>query len=160
METKEWRTYDKSGWGSGPWQDEPDKLQWTDEATGLPCLVVRQEMGGLCGYVGVPEGHPWHGRNYDDCMADGGSVRVHGGLTFANHCQPDENESRGICHVPGPGEPDKVWWLGFDCAHYMDMLPGAPKEFKMFRRGKYRTLEYVQTECRNLAAQAKRGCVF
>jgi hypothetical protein len=38
MDTIEYRTIDKSQWGPGPWQDEPDKKQWQDEATGLPCL--------------------------------------------------------------------------------------------------------------------------
>ena len=57
METIEYRTMDKSVWGPGPWQNEPDKRQWQDEATGLPCLIVRNSMGALCGYVGVSEGH-------------------------------------------------------------------------------------------------------
>ena len=34
MEHKTWATVDKSAWGDGPWQDEPDKEQWPDEATG------------------------------------------------------------------------------------------------------------------------------
>lgn len=36
METLEYRTKDKSTWGDGPWQQEPDKKQWQDAATGLP----------------------------------------------------------------------------------------------------------------------------
>ncbi len=31
METKEWRFIDKSKWGEGPWQSEPDKMQWLDK---------------------------------------------------------------------------------------------------------------------------------
>lgn len=57
---------DKSQWGDGPWQLEPDRKQWRDEATGLPCLIVRHpSMGQLCGYVGVYPGHPAYGLNYD-----------------------------------------------------------------------------------------------
>lgn len=56
---------DKSAWGPGPWQDEPDKRQWADEATGLPCLIVRGPIGALCGYVGVPPDHPAYGLSYD-----------------------------------------------------------------------------------------------
>lgn len=81
MQTIEYRTVDKSGWGDGPWQSEPDKRQWRDEATGLPCLIVRGPSGALCGYVGVPATHPLHGKEYD--AAD---VEVHGGLTFSDHC--------------------------------------------------------------------------
>lgn len=59
MKAREWYdVYDKSGWGDGPWQKEPDKAQWLDEATRLPCLAVRNNVSGtLCGYVGVPPGH-------------------------------------------------------------------------------------------------------
>jgi hypothetical protein len=64
--TIEYRTTDKTEWGAGPWQDEPDKRQWTDAVTGLPCLIVRGPIGALCGYVGVSSDHPLHGREYDD----------------------------------------------------------------------------------------------
>lgn len=65
METREWRWLDKSAWGSGEWTSEPDKKQWADAATGLPCLIVRGPFGALCGYVGVPQDHPAFGLHYD-----------------------------------------------------------------------------------------------
>jgi hypothetical protein len=59
METREYRFIDKSEWDRGPWDNEPDKVQWQDAATGLPCIARRSEaMGSWCGYVGVAEGHP------------------------------------------------------------------------------------------------------
>jgi hypothetical protein len=58
-------TVDKSTWDAGAWMDEPDKVEWRDEATGLPCLAVRGPMGAWCGYVGVPPDHPDHGSDYD-----------------------------------------------------------------------------------------------
>lgn len=61
---REYVTDDKGSWGPGPWRDEIDKAQWVDELTGLDCLIVRNRMGGLCGYVGVPESHPLHGVEY------------------------------------------------------------------------------------------------
>lgn len=88
METKEWRTIDKVTWGRGPWDDEPDKKQWLDEATGLPCLAVRASaLGHWCGYVGVPVGHPAYGKGYADL-----DVTVHGGLTFADRCVRHDRE--------------------------------------------------------------------
>lgn len=66
MSERIYTTMDKSTWGDGPWQHEPDKVQWTDEATGLPCLAVRNRFGAWCGYVGVDEDHPWHGLGCDD----------------------------------------------------------------------------------------------
>ena len=55
----------KEAWGNGPWQDEPDKKQWLDKETGLPCLIVRNQLGALCGYVGVPANHPAYKLHYD-----------------------------------------------------------------------------------------------
>lgn len=87
METIEYRTIDKSGWGNGAWVAEPDKKQWKDPTTGLPCLIVRNPVGALCGYVGVPNGHPAYGKDYDDVEVD-----VHGGLTFAHRCAKTPTE--------------------------------------------------------------------
>src|SRR5262249_25376638 len=120
---RETRFVDKSAWGDGAWQTEPDKIQWTDEATGLPCLPVRKpRSGSWCGYVGVPEEHRMFGLSYDQAssLAADEYLRVHGGLTFAGTCQ-EGAEDTGICHIPQPGQPDKVWWLGFDCAHAGDI---------------------------------------
>ena len=157
----------------GQWDDEPDKAQWVDEATGLDCLIVRGPMGALCGYVGVPDSHPWHGKGYSECLHDcneedhycwehspGSAVRVHGGLTFAAACHPDERgEGYGICHVAEPGRPDDVWWFGFDCAHAYDLTPGMILADRMIGHSGfsgediYRTFGYVQRECADLARQ-------
>src|SRR6185295_5225427 len=65
MKTQEWTFLDKSKWPErGPWDNEPDKAQWTDVATGLPCLAVRAHSH-WCGYVGVTEEHPVFGKDYD-----------------------------------------------------------------------------------------------
>lgn len=156
MEPMTWTTVDKSGWGDGPWQSEPDKEQFTDEATGLPCLIKRGPVGALCGYVGVAEGHPWFGVMYQDLDAD---VNVHGSLTFSDFCH-EGPEDETICHVPGPGEPDRVWWLGFDCAHAWDLAPAMRAEMASLgipgidADETYRPIGYVKAECATLAAQA------
>lgn len=159
MEKIEYTFADKASWGRGPWDSEPDKVQWPDAETGLPCLAVRNDSGAWCGYVGVAEGHAYFGLSYDD---DEISVDVHGGLTFADFCSPYRKE-HGICHVVGEGENDRVWWLGFDCAHANDRIPlfGTMGELAQLldlatSRGplrSYRTLEYVQAECARLARQ-------
>lgn len=155
---REWTWIDRKalGWPSGEWDDEPDKVHWKDAATGLDCLAVRNpRRGNWCGYVAVTEGHPAFGNGYSDVDAD-----VHGGLTFADFCQETEGPHRGICHVPFPGEPDRVWWLGFDCAHAWDYCPEdkrlADEKGGCFTIGydeTYRTLGYVRMHCRNLAHQ-------
>lgn len=143
----------------GPWDDEPDKAQWIDEATGLDCLMVRGPVGALCGYVGVQPGHPWYEKDYDAIEP---YPDVHGGLTFASLCQEGAEDGPGICHIPAPGRPARVWWLGFDCAHLGDAMPTMEaREAEMGfdsipGYGKtYRTFEYVQQECARLAEQIK-----
>jgi len=115
---------DKSAWGAGPWVGEPDRVEWRIGGAlhGLVCLAARGPSGSWCGYVGVPPGHPAHGKGYD-AVHELRELDVHGGLTFAAPC--DVGEHAVICHVPEPGEPDAVWWLGFDCAHAWDYSPGT-----------------------------------
>lgn len=156
METKQYTTIDRSKWPSGPWDSEPDKVQWPDAATGLPCLAVRSpRYGHWCGYVGVAPGHPLHGSGYDSSDATS-RLQAHGGLTFANSCEPRETEAEGICHVAAPGEPDNVWWFGFDCAHFQDLQPAmqiAVPGFPVYEGSIYRTLDYVRENCASLAQQ-------
>lgn len=156
MSERVYSTFDKRTWGEGPWQDEVDKVQWTDKDTGLPCLAVRNHHGAWCGYVGVDESHPWFERDYSQVDVD-----VHGSLTYAGHCM-EGPEAHSICHVPEPGQPDHVWWFGFDCGHYMDRMPGMearlresefPYSWEEF--ASYKTLEYVQKEVKLLALQLK-----
>ena len=137
------RFVDRTDWPDGPWATEPDRLEWRDGVTGLPCLIVRNQLGALCGYVGVPPGHPYYEKDYNDV-----DVEVHGGLTFADHC----HEGGKICHVPLPGEPEKVWWLGFDCCHGWDQAPGMMR-FGGFRDGSYKNVQYVTNQCEDLARQ-------
>ena len=151
-DTIEYRTVDKAGWGAGPWLAEPDKRQWQDEATGLPCLIVRGPSGALCGYVGVQKGHAAHGADYDAVEVD-----VHGGLTYAGVCQHGDDPARGVCHIPGAGEPDDVWWFGFDCAHAFDLSPAyahyerPPSPWS--KPDEYRDVDYVTEQVTQLAAQ-------
>jgi hypothetical protein len=177
---KEWTTINKSDWGDGPWQNEPDKVVWIDPVTNLDCMIHRGPSGALCGYVGVGPDHPWHGKGCDDV-----DVEVHGGLTFANKCNEEATEANGICHIPEPGRPHDVWWLGFDCAHAFDVMPrlrrdeldiadqleteGKYKEAALFRRGitntdgpfrsHYRDIAYVTAEVTSLAQQAREAAI-
>lgn len=118
-------------YGDGPWLDEPDHLTWTEH--GFTCEVERElESGHLCGYVTVPEGHPWHGKG------DEIDVETHHGVTYAR--------------AEGSG-----WRLGFDCAHMGDLMPGviklvgrAPRKYET-----YKDLPWVMNEVQYLAEQAQ-----
>jgi hypothetical protein len=151
-------TLDRTGWGSGPWDDEPDKAQWVDEQTDLDCLIVRNHFGVLCGYVGVPRTHPAYGQPYEHLDVD-----VHGGLTYGAPCRESEDPAFGICHVPEPGREHDIWWFGFDTGHFMDLQPGmeamfaahglpSPSRGDMFPTT-YKTIDYVTRECQGLALQ-------
>lgn len=148
MKTISYETIDKTAWPDGPWKDERcDKRQWQDEATGLPCMVRRHpRLGQWCGYVGVPPEHPLHGR-------DGEELEVHGGVTLTGGCEKGD-ESTAICHVPEPGEPDDIWWFGFDAGHAWDVSPGYGLDVLMNDPDvRYRDLAYMEDQCRQLAQQ-------
>ena len=167
---------DKSDWPDGPWTDEPDKAEWTDEATGLPCLIVRGPMGALCGYVGVGKDHPLHGAGYSDNVnvpqeeferpiGNIGSV-----VTLISAVNADQetgtmplncvikahwglnyaSECVGrICHAGG----EKVWWFGFDCGHCDDVTPSSLKRYPSFHGQVYRDVAYVKAEVELVAGQ-------
>lgn len=144
-EKTKWRV-NRSGWPPGPWDDEPDKLQFKTRA-GLPGLIVRNGSGALCGYVGISEGHKY----FDHTHCESIDLEVHGGITYGHKCQGP------VCHVPDPGEPDDVFWLGFDCAHARDLVPN---EVDFQRRhgltlagSEYRDIAYVREQCEHLAEQ-------
>jgi len=160
MDERTWTTVDKTGWKPGPWKTEVDKLQWPDPATGLPCLIRRAGLGHLCGYVGVPPGHPFYGVAWEDLP------ELSPDVNYAAACQ-EGPEGETICHVPGPGEPDHLWWLGFDCGHAWDIQPNRPRltldgyddvnerlnEHIIAGGGAYRTVEVVRAIVTILAAQ-------
>jgi hypothetical protein len=102
-------------------------------------------MGALCGYVGVPKGHPAHGADYMDV-----DVSVHGGLTYGDECNDV------VCHVPEPGRPDDVYWFGFDCGHFDDIIPAMETHvprLSAMTHGTYKTIAYVRAEITHLAEQ-------
>jgi hypothetical protein len=127
-------TVDRSDWPSGPWDDEPDQLQWVDANTGRRCLIRRNFRSGiLLGYVGVELGDPAYGLDYADLDVD-----VHGGLTWSGH---NDRWSPG------------TWWLGFDCGHACDQSPHPDWTYGEGEEVRYRTIGYVRRHCELLAAQ-------
>ena len=69
------------------------------------------------GYVRVPVGHPLHGAHYDDRRIR--SMEVHGGVTFSGKMKD------------GNGDDIHGWWLGFDTAHFADIMEPKDKDFVM-----------------------------
>ena len=162
QERREVHTVDKSTWPEGPWKSEPDEVWWTDRASGFDCRVKRTSFSGtLCGYVGVPHGHPWFEIHYDAVGAD-----VHGGLTFSQFTEPEPEIDPD--HDPWDQWPlstevveelpdSRLWWLGFDCNHYGDSSPLALFG-DLFGESapNYRDIKYVTAQVEHLARQATK----
>ena len=114
------------------------------------CVIVGVSIGHRCGYVGLPKGHKYEGKDYDEI-----DVEVHGGLTYAgqgNKYPVDGDES----------------WIGFDYAHCgdakdltlvqelndehtYDIIRDIETKYKT--GGEIRTTEYVENELIQLVRQ-------
>lgn len=161
---------DRDDWGDGPWIEEPDLVEWTDQATGYPCLIVREDtLGQLNGYVKIPQGHPFYGVDYT--TLDDEDIAVHGGITFTGprlaHVQVATGSKLPLV------ETFDDYWIGFDAAHHDDVVPGMDATLRragvvvpqpipsmldfLAKRLKktYRDVGYMMAECAVLAMQLK-----
>jgi len=130
------------------WEKEPDKLEW--EHCGFPCLILRHSnMKHLCGYVGLPQWHPFYGKGYEEIESIMGGMKVHGGLTFSEIGKEGSHWKEGY------------WWIGFDCAHVGDLVPKLYEIIgKAHPKDVYRNIEYVKREVKKLAEWMKVEKVF
>ena len=73
-------------------------------------------------------------------------------ITIYTEIKKQQNRKPGI--FMHEGEPEKVWWLGFDCAHAGDVCPAYASRFSSVRDyEQYRDLQCVKEQCRKLAQQ-------
>lgn len=75
---------------------------------GMRCAMRHGVFGCPCGYVMMPEEHPWRGKSTNELER---IIDVHGGVTFV-----------GELHEL----PDGSRWVGFDMAHAGDMVGIVP----------------------------------
>jgi hypothetical protein len=164
---------DRSRWTPGPWDEEAeDRVQWGDEATGLPCLLIRSDIGSWAGYVGVYPDHPAYGKPIDDLPSHKGIV-FHCYANDVHYVEPepwgdlpiDENHPEMLIDIIRLRL--QLWFFGFDAAHGGDLVPGlesllhggvASQQFKNAmglsahdRRDSYRNVAYMQKCCAELA---------
>lgn len=78
------------------------------EYKGLWCVVAMMDLGHRCGYVGVPKGHKYYGKNYSEIE---GNIDCHGGLTFSSREKNEKYPSK---------EHTDLWWFGWDYGHCWD----------------------------------------
>lgn len=155
----------KELWGDGAWVSEPDLvIYYIDE---YPCVIMRNDMGSLCGYVGVdPENPIVKDKHYDEF-----DIEVHGGVTFGHTASMTNFESG---QLDAHGDDEKIYtFIGFDCAHYRDLTPALNLTRKMFSSemsdkykklmphtflandDSYRTIAYVENEILSMVNQIK-----
>lgn len=127
------------------------------EYKGFPCVILFMPIGYRCGYVGLPKGNKYYGKDYDEIP-----INCHCGLTYSDsglHNQDDTD----------------IWWIGFDCGHCCDGydVETAKKLFAdnesvlrqilMYEHTGYyatcnkenpvRTLEYCMEQCKSIVDQ-------
>ena len=113
------------------WETEPNQIE--EEIDGYKIKIARSiSMGHLCGYVFLDKNHKYHGTHYDNIEVD-----VHGGLTFSE-------------------QDGEYWKIGFDCAHYDDLVPYAKFSNKWTRDKEYRNVNYVKSELKSLVEQLNK----
>lgn len=133
----------------------------TDER-GYRQVVIRMDRPYArhrCGYVGIPAGHPLHGKDYDAPskfklgeMQTQESNPVGTYFALCALSEGDEfaiisyaaNVNGGITYADGsptyPVDNDGLWWFGYDCAHIDDVDDGG------------KPLSFCIDECEKLAA--------
>ena len=114
------------------------------EYRGYRCVTTFTEMGYRCGYVGVPEGHPFYGKHIDsqikvtmkELLDDEEMNKIGNRGIWTVLGLPSDEEDRvslgsyfmvhgGITYAAGgkdshhPVDSD-LWWFGFDCGHAGD----------------------------------------
>lgn len=78
-------------------------MEWRATATPeLPLMLARGTLGALCGYVGLPPGHPLHSSE------DFSGYEATEDLSWS---------SPGGRLLTATGERPEHRWVGFDCAH-------------------------------------------
>lgn len=151
---------------SQPWLSEPNEATWVDPHSSYTCAILRVgKLGHLCGYVQLPLDHPLNGgKEYfsldaDEILARGPaifaearasqkltSIQVHGGITYNAKGLPGSS-------ILTEGSRKEHYWIGFDCCHSDDLLPGLKPA--VANNYTYRSWDFVQAEVTELAAQLK-----
>lgn len=163
---------------SGVWDNEPDEE--SGEYKGMKTFIKRGPVGHLCGYVGIPEGHPWFGKDYNDqvnvpkaIMERPIDVDKVGAINLLCAAGKSDDMKEGFLDIVFaidvhggltyasecvPMEkPDGFWWFGFDCAHAGDLVPRST----MARSNCiYRDIEFVRQEIKSLADQLEHVTTY
>lgn len=135
---------DRSNWGKGPWDNEPDfeVFQICGAGWNYLGIVRRLPMGNLSGYVMQLVDDPCYNFTMNDCS----DLDVHGGVTFGN-THPDIANLTTV-------QFDNLWFIGFDCGHANDFTPGLDNRLHGYHGTlTYRDWKFVKQQVISLAEQ-------
>ena len=161
-----------------PWALEEDKISWTDEMSGLGCIIRRS--GVTCcleGYAGVGPYHPLFGATPGALVGVGVGVgvgiRAHGGIDHCKPCEGSGDKSASFPHLVSVSHKlhsqmpvgdqndthDDAWWFGFSCDKASDDFPGTAGRCRdkdlptVTNERTYRDESFAHRECVQVAAQ-------
>ena len=134
--------------GYGEWVEEADEVDF--KYRDYHCKIGRSGLSGaLCGYIQIPNGHPWYEKHYDNI-----DITVHGGLTFGGFSALIQGNKIG-------------YLIGFDCAHSGDIAPGWVKATRIliqadpeWAENERKFQEKYQTRCRQTFQKTYRNIQF
>lgn len=155
---------------------------WITEAGFRAVVIMNEDSGWRCGYVGLSKDHPLYGAQYSEPHPalippeEGTPVGKRGSISIFCAAIKDKSEWNSpdlVFDVHGgitysgnkPEYPVKsdLWWFGYDCGHAWDLpspefIEKNPSrlEFLSFHDSFYRTLFYCENECESLASQIKK----
>jgi hypothetical protein len=131
-------------WGYGEWVEEPDYVYFVYKE--YSCHVRRRFSldgpiedpiffgGYLNGYVVIPRDHPLYAKKGEDLK-----INCYGGVSFADMFE-------------------KVYVVGFDCAHAADIVPSLHKSRKtQSSYESYKNLSFVIKECKSIVNQLEKA---
>ena len=113
-------------------------------------LIRINALNVLCGYVKLPENHPYIGLDLYEGEYNKNplnELRVHGGVTFADCIGDGYATGFGCAHV---GD----YAIGFDCAHAGDYVPRLI-DFASFADDVWRDEAFVINELKRLVEQLR-----
>ena len=122
---------DRNKFVKGEWDKELDIYELSTEDGWKAYIKHHPRIGHLCGYLAIPEDHPFYREHYDI------NVRIHGGLTYAS-------------------EYEGEFQIGFDCAHWNDTSPFQFHSLPFPNpEATYKNVEFVCGELEKLIKQCQ-----
>lgn len=129
-----------------PWINEPNHLNFKIDE--FECCIKRGSLGNLNGYIKLPYDHPYYG--YTLGNLDNLDINVHGGFTFSE-------EESNVNFLNFRNQDEEGWVIGFDFAHYTDMIPFLYKDptQELIKDLKYWTIEEVKAQIENIVEELR-----